>query len=262
MNEFWDFLLIKELPENALFGLNFSMFGFGDSSYAKYNAMARKLYQRTLQLGAVSAIERGLGDDNKEGGYSVDLLVWKKKLFSELGKFFPDIKTDLEDSVGLNLAPEATTQVLYLENSSEDVTSNLGSLLSFVDKNRKASKLQLGRSIKNTRLTAEDHFQNVQDIEIALQDSPESKYCPGDIAVIFPKNHQDRIDSMLKYYEIEENQLLEITLKGQKYTLTAGLLFGYVLRLSEPPKFYVFKLLRFFTNNAIYQDKIKDMSKF
>lgn len=66
---------MEELPGDALSGLKFSLFGFGDSSYAKYNAMARKLYQRLLQLGAVPAIERGLGDDNKEGGYSVDLLV-------------------------------------------------------------------------------------------------------------------------------------------------------------------------------------------
>lgn len=44
MKEFWDFLLIDELPDDALGGLNFSLFGFGDSSYEKYNAMARKLY--------------------------------------------------------------------------------------------------------------------------------------------------------------------------------------------------------------------------
>jgi sulfite reductase alpha subunit-like flavoprotein len=52
MAKFWDFLLIEDLPKNSLSGLDFTLFGFGDSSYIKYNAMARKLCQRVVQLGA------------------------------------------------------------------------------------------------------------------------------------------------------------------------------------------------------------------
>ena len=61
MKNFWKFLLIKELPLDSLAGIKFSVFGLGDSGYQKYNAAARKLYQRFLQLGATEFHERGLG---------------------------------------------------------------------------------------------------------------------------------------------------------------------------------------------------------
>lgn len=61
MKNFLKFLLIKELPSDSLAGLNFTLFGLGDSGYAKFNATARKLYQRLIQLGAKEFYPRGLG---------------------------------------------------------------------------------------------------------------------------------------------------------------------------------------------------------
>jgi sulfite reductase alpha subunit-like flavoprotein len=46
MKKSWSFLLRKDLGENPLKNLNFSVFGFGDSSYLKFNAMAKKLILR------------------------------------------------------------------------------------------------------------------------------------------------------------------------------------------------------------------------
>lgn len=39
----WRFLLRRDLPPGSLSGLRFGMFGLGDSSYEKFNAMAKKL---------------------------------------------------------------------------------------------------------------------------------------------------------------------------------------------------------------------------
>ena len=61
MKNFWKFLLIKELPSDSLSKVQFSVFGLGDSGYSKFNATARRLYQRLLQLGAKEFHERGLG---------------------------------------------------------------------------------------------------------------------------------------------------------------------------------------------------------
>lgn len=61
MKNFWKFLLIKELPSDSLANVQFSVFGLGDSGYAKFNAAARRLYQRLLQLGAKEFHTRGLG---------------------------------------------------------------------------------------------------------------------------------------------------------------------------------------------------------
>ncbi len=48
----WRFLLRKDLPPGSLGQLRFTVFGLGDSSYEKFNAMAKKLTQRLLDLGA------------------------------------------------------------------------------------------------------------------------------------------------------------------------------------------------------------------
>ena len=58
----WKFLLRKDLPLNSLTGLNFTVFGLGDSAYEKFNAMAKKVTQRLLDLGATLFHKIGLGD--------------------------------------------------------------------------------------------------------------------------------------------------------------------------------------------------------
>jgi len=42
--------------------MKFTTFGLGDSSYALFNAMAKKLTQRLLDLGATLVHKVGLGD--------------------------------------------------------------------------------------------------------------------------------------------------------------------------------------------------------
>ena len=39
----WKFLIRKDIPEGSLSNLNFTVFGLGDSSYEKFNAIAKKL---------------------------------------------------------------------------------------------------------------------------------------------------------------------------------------------------------------------------
>lgn len=58
----WRFLLRKDLPPNSLKTMNFSVFGLGDSSYEYFNAMAKKLTTRLIDLGANLLHEIGLGD--------------------------------------------------------------------------------------------------------------------------------------------------------------------------------------------------------
>lgn len=60
---FWKFLLRRNLPGNVLETMKFAVFGLGDSSYAKFNYPAKKLFRRLGQLGAQAACPRGDGDD-------------------------------------------------------------------------------------------------------------------------------------------------------------------------------------------------------
>jgi sulfite reductase alpha subunit-like flavoprotein len=46
MKASWRFLLRRSLPPGSLAGLRFGVMGLGDSSYPKFNAVARRLYVR------------------------------------------------------------------------------------------------------------------------------------------------------------------------------------------------------------------------
>mgnify|MGYP000250283923 CR=1 FL=1 len=52
MLNFWRFLLRRSLPADIFAEMRFSVFGLGDSSYPKFNAVARRLDVRLRQLGA------------------------------------------------------------------------------------------------------------------------------------------------------------------------------------------------------------------
>lgn len=54
-------LTIRGLPADSLEGMRFAVFGLGDSGYAKYNAAARKLHARLLQLGAKELVREREG---------------------------------------------------------------------------------------------------------------------------------------------------------------------------------------------------------
>ena len=48
MLKMWQFLLRSDLPPNSLKKVKFTVFGLGDSSYAMFNAMAKKLTARMM----------------------------------------------------------------------------------------------------------------------------------------------------------------------------------------------------------------------
>ncbi|KAI9592068.1 hypothetical protein BDF19DRAFT_472185 [Syncephalis fuscata] len=71
MKKFWRFLLRKDLPRDALYQMQYSVFGLGDSSYEKYNYPAKKLYKRLQQLGGHPFYVRGDGDDQHYLGFPI-----------------------------------------------------------------------------------------------------------------------------------------------------------------------------------------------
>ncbi|KAF6153982.1 hypothetical protein GIB67_037686 [Kingdonia uniflora] len=63
MKVFWRFLLQRNLGQSWLEGVNYTVFGLGDSGYQKYNFAAKRLDKRLSDLGAKPIIGRGLGGD-------------------------------------------------------------------------------------------------------------------------------------------------------------------------------------------------------
>lgn len=84
MLDAWKFLLRRDLPAGSLSGLNFTVFGLGDSTYALFNAMAKKLTQRLLDLGANLFHKVGLGDAQHDFGFEGEFDPWQASLWENI----------------------------------------------------------------------------------------------------------------------------------------------------------------------------------
>lgn len=84
MKSFWKFLLRKSLPPHSLSALNYAVLGLGDSSYEKFNFVAKRLNKRLQQLGANTILSIGLCDDQHDLGASAVYIKWIDDLWKEL----------------------------------------------------------------------------------------------------------------------------------------------------------------------------------
>ena len=76
MKKSWKYLLRRDLPKESLKNLHFTVFGLGDSSYNLFNAMAKKLTRRLMDLGASLFHKVGLGDYQHDFGYEGEFDPW------------------------------------------------------------------------------------------------------------------------------------------------------------------------------------------
>jgi sulfite reductase alpha subunit-like flavoprotein len=83
MKKFWKFLLRKSLPSNSLSSLTFGVIGLGDSSYQKFNFVAKRLHKRLLQLGAHAILPVGLCDDQHDLGIGAVLIPWLEEFWKK-----------------------------------------------------------------------------------------------------------------------------------------------------------------------------------
>lgn len=127
MKKFWKFLLRKSLPSDSLSRMNFGVIGLGDSSYQKFNFVAKRLHKRLIQLGATPLMPVGLCDDQHDLGLGAVLFPWMETFWKNLIELKPL-------PVGLNPlteSPRATRwiarrcQTLAAVDENQDIFSDL-----------------------------------------------------------------------------------------------------------------------------------------
>jgi sulfite reductase alpha subunit-like flavoprotein len=215
MRSAWRSLLRKTLAKDWLQGVQIAVFGLGDSSYAKYNAVARRLQARLLQLGANEIIERGLGDDQHALGLFGALNPWLEKLWAAVLLQFP-----LPEGFVVNDAPRAIEPRYKLEvqppNSAiagpatewlpqSDTSSFYAAPSNALYAERGILKAKL---VENRRLTAADWKQDVRHLVFDLGDG-DIQYPPGSIAVVYPDN-VNGVDELLAYVGLPGNSTVTI----------------------------------------------------
>mmetsp|Transcript_20634 Transcript_20634/g.34716 ORF Transcript_20634/g.34716 Transcript_20634/m.34716 type:complete len:700 (+) Transcript_20634:62-2161(+) len=209
MRKFWKFILRKSLPRNSLEGVNFSIFGLGDSGYDKFNAVARRLNSRMKQLGATEMLSIGLGDDQGAYGYLTALDPWMDQLFSMLVPLTPG----LQPSSFATIAPPqyTITTIQSPAHSSDLVQAALeqNPPLGYQTSTNAPVKATV---ISNTRLTTPSWQQNVFHVAMSIPPHPitsetsqvvSPSHVAGDVLIVYPTNSPELVAMAESYFSAE-----------------------------------------------------------
>jgi len=275
MLSFWHFLLLKDLPNDVFSDTSFTIFGLGDSVYQQFNAMARKLYQRLLQLGARSFHERGLGDDSNALGHYAEFDPWTETLWKSLQKEFPEKKIllppeEIQKSEEEKEKPRYFVEILEgkeTHNELADAEEYLKKPGNCVEwdccfKN-KGKKMKLMRKLE---LTSPDSDQKVLYLQFEVPKCLE--YSSGDVACIQPRNNPELCKKLAGLLDLNLENYVKIRPNPYYYgQINENLpefikirdLFESFLDISGFPTRYFFKIMSYFTNDELHKEKLREM---
>ncbi|XP_027079113.2 NADPH-dependent diflavin oxidoreductase 1-like isoform X2 [Coffea arabica] len=212
MKGFWRFLLQRSLSKEWLKGVDYGVFGLGDSSYQKYNFVAKKLDKRLLDLGARSLIERGLGDDQHPSGYEGALDPWMSKLWKTLYNKAPNLFPNDPNTATLNgtWVDQPKIQITYHDvgkgNSQCSAAIDFKSLEMLIERTRSMSPGKSSGKMRpdcflnlteNCPLTRPGSGKDVWHLEFEAVSSS-IHYDVGDVLEVLPSQDPVAVDAFMK----------------------------------------------------------------
>eukprot|EP01119_Soliformovum_irregulare_P011335 TRINITY_DN2826_c1_g1_i3.p1 TRINITY_DN2826_c1_g1~~TRINITY_DN2826_c1_g1_i3.p1 ORF type:complete len:354 (-),score=68.08 TRINITY_DN2826_c1_g1_i3:801-1862(-) len=207
MRAFWTTLLNKKFssPE-FLQGVQFAVFGLGDSSYASFNFVAKRLFNRLQNIGGTPIVPRGDGDDQAALGLESALIPWLAELYRHLLMAFP--------LYGRSIIPDDVLlpPILKVRASQESLPSDIDPLIARStnpDDHFSFRKPFPARIIENCRLTATDWHQDVRHIVFDITGSNLS-FRPGDAVNIIARNSDSDACAFLTFMGFDPNMVIEI----------------------------------------------------
>ncbi|XP_023485220.1 NADPH-dependent diflavin oxidoreductase 1 isoform X6 [Equus przewalskii] len=203
MKNFWRFIFRKNLPSTSLCQMDFAVLGLGDSSYAKFNFVAKKLHRRLLQLGGSALLPMCLGDDQHELGPDAAIDPWLHDLWKKVLDLHP-VPLDLGIiPTGIPLPSKFTLQ--FLEEAP--VTHSEEQHVARMDPQDPPSELHpfLAPMVSNQRVTGPLHFQDVRLIEFDITGSGLS-FTAGDVVLIQPKNIAPHVQQFCQLLGLDPDQ--------------------------------------------------------
>ncbi|CAM8994534.1 unnamed protein product [Rhodiola kirilowii] len=277
MKSFWKFLLKKNLNQNWLAGVQYAVFGLGDSGYEKYNFAAKKLDKRLSHLGATAIIEKGLGDDQHPSGYEGALDPWLSSLWSALhkqgSKFFPK---GLEPDY--NWVDKPKLQITYHNTDyPPSQISNGGAIRTELEivrlmctgkyggVNKKAPDCLL-RMNKNESLTGLNCERDVRHIELEAVSPGIISYEVGDVVEILPGQNAAAVDSFIRRCNLNPEALIGVGLKNDSNALQADTSSAIKLRsfveltmdvASASPRRYFFEVMSLYATAPHEKERLQ-----
>ncbi|CAF3088755.1 unnamed protein product [Rotaria socialis] len=248
MRQFWRIIMKKSLSSvpSVLSHIHYGLIGLGDSTYPKFNFVAKKLSKRLEQLGAHAICEKVLADEQHPHGIDgcIDQTFTKVfwKTFGDLigQEFIPHIDQCLPSRY----------QIEWIDSREKDL-SNLQSSINI-------PKIPTGYTsvplISNTRVTALDHWQDVRLLEF---DTNLSYKC-GDVAVILPQCPLPAVHLLAKLLNVEDklNHQFIASNETSFLSMTVLELFRDYLHITRIPSRSFFEKLVWFSNDERERERL------
>ncbi|KAM6110334.1 LOW QUALITY PROTEIN: NADPH-dependent diflavin oxidoreductase 1 [Pterocles gutturalis] len=264
MKMFWRFLFRKNLPPSSLCQLDYAVLGLGDSSYPKFNFVAKKLHKRVLQLGGNPLLPVALGDDQHDLGPDAVVDPWLLALWDKILALYP-LPPGLEIiSPDVMLPPKYTLHYLTEDSPHPD-----GGLIQVTAPRAVPSELHpfTAQMVSNQRVTAESHFQDVRLIEFDVKGSGIT-FSAGDVVMIQPQNCPEDVQQFCQLLRLDPDSLFVLKPTEPGASLPALLpqpctirhLVTHYLDISCVPRRSFFELLSYFSTNELEREKLQEFS--
>ncbi|KAM7393353.1 hypothetical protein PAMA_008150 [Pampus argenteus] len=262
MKNFWRFLFRKSLPVGSLCRLDCAVLGLGDSSYPKFNFVAKKLHKRLVQLGASVLLPVGLADDQHDLGSDAVIDPWLASFWEKAFALYPslaDVTPLREDEP---LPPMYTFQFL------EDVKEKTDDRLRIPSEDTVPSQSHPfpARLVSNKRVTDLSHFQDVRHIEFDITGSS-IQFAAGDVVMMHPCNAPEHVQQFCQLLRLDPEA--RFTLRPTHNTTvparlpqpcTVRHLVESYLDIAAVPRRSFFELLSTFSTNELEHEKLLEFS--
>ena len=248
----WRFLLRRELPANSLENSLYAVIGLGDSSYLKFNFVAKRLDKRLTQLGATSFFPLALADEQHDLGLDAVVLPWISGVCSSLLSLYPL-------PIGMEMVPDSMLPPPRYNISIVPSPSSLQAHNSQYN----AALLKLK---SNARVTHEDHFQ---DTRLVIIDSSGSSvhYSPGDVAMVLPRNSREVAEEFITLLSLDPNTNVSITPNEPTRPTPCGIPsvctlseLAYSIDLTSRPRRSFFSLLGKLSPDQLERERLAEFS--
>ncbi|KAF7255033.1 hypothetical protein EG68_10147 [Paragonimus skrjabini miyazakii] len=254
MCQFWRRLMNRSLPIGcALPNLHFAVLGIGDSSYPKFNVVAKKLYRRLTQLGATPlelstadddfASEQGLGLADEQADLTLHGLLrwWVPQLWELLSKNWQlPFVTTLPKPLTLPVLESPAVVASFWPIFNVEFVTHSAPLINGVCTTELEGE-QVTRAVEednscilnglpsplsakwfcvkqNQRVTASDHFQDTRLLTLSVDhDQPNLKFQPGDVLFVQPKNRLEDVVLLLTVTCSSPRDRLRVTTRDPNF---------------------------------------------
>ncbi|XP_047260309.1 NADPH-dependent diflavin oxidoreductase 1 isoform X2 [Capsicum annuum] len=278
---FWKFLLQRSLTQNWLSRVNYAVFGLGDSSYQKYNFVAKKLDKRLSDLGATAVVERGLGDDQHPSGYEGALDPWLSTLWKALyqrdPKLFPKGPELMTSNKSLMDQPKV--QITYHDVAEGTLSIPDVKLLEmqiestrFILPGKLSGKYRPDcflKMVKNEPLSKAGCRKDVRHFEFEAVSST-VEYEVGDVVHILPGQDAAAVDAFIKRCNLDPESYIRVQPKDkendQSYDLRNALKVPVRLKTfvelamdvaSASPRRYFFEVMSYFASAEHEKERLQ-----